>query len=106
VVAAGQQHESAGVIENVRRIPKHPILIGVVVDRVSAARRILNPDAVMQVTRCSVVAQLPGHTAVLKTRHNGVETSAVHGCFALLENGAILRVEIDYAGSAESKLRG
>src|SRR5439155_23099966 len=34
VITAGQQYESAGVIDNVRRIPKHSILIGVVVERV------------------------------------------------------------------------
>src|SRR5207253_11454554 len=105
VVAAGQQHDSAGVGENVGRISKHFVLIGVVVDRVDGARRILDPDAVVQVIRGEVITLLPRHTAVLKTRHDRVEASAVDRCFALLENGAGLRVNIDYAGCAKSELR-
>src|SRR4029077_13750055 len=73
VVAASEQHESAGVVENVRRVPKHSILIGVVVDRVGGARRILDSDAIMQVTPGDVIIHLPRHTAVLKTRPDGVE---------------------------------
>ena len=104
MVAAGQQHESAGVVDNVRRISKHSILIGVVVDWVGAARWILDPDAVVQITPGPIIIQFPSHTAVLKARHNGVEASAVDRCVALLENGAALRVNIDYAGIAKSKL--
>src|SRR5205807_441840 len=106
VVAAGQQHESAGVVENVRRVPKHSVLIGVVVDRVGRARRILDADAVMQITPGDVIIHLPRHTAVLKTRHDGVEASAIDRCVALLENGAVLHVDIDYSGIAKSELCG
>src|SRR5439155_10607825 len=35
-----------------------------------------------------------------------VEASAVDRCFALLENGAVLRVDIDNAGGAKSELCG
>src|SRR5204862_4153901 len=104
MVTAGEQHESAGVVENVRRVPKHSVLIGIVVDRVGGARRILDPDAVVQITPGDIIIQLPGHTAVLETRHNGVEASAIDRCIALLENGAALRMDIDYAGVAKSKL--
>ena len=98
--------EFTGVVDNVRRVPKHSILIGVVVDRVGGARRVLNPDAVMQVTPGDVIIHLPRHAAVLKTRHDSVEASAIDRCVALLENGAILRVDIDYARIAKSELRG
>src|SRR5882724_274931 len=104
VITAGQQYESAGVVDNVRRIPKHSILIGVVVDRISGTRWILDPDAVMQVTPGDVIIHLPRHTAVLKTRHNCVEASAIDRCIGLLENGAALRMDIDYARIAKSKL--
>src|SRR5206468_4256567 len=104
VVAAGQQHESAGVVENVRRVPKHSILVGVVVNRVGGARRIFDPNAIMQITPGEVIIQLPRYTAVLKTWHNCVEASAIDGCVGLLENGAALCVNIDYARIAESKL--
>src|SRR4030095_15300753 len=104
VVAAGEQHDSAGVVENIRRVPKHSVLIGVVVDGVGGARRILDPNSIMQITRGNVVIQLPRHTAVLKTRHNRVEASAIDGCIALLENGTALRMDIDYAGRAKSEL--
>ena len=51
-----------------------------------------------------VIIQFPRHTAVLKTRHNRVEASAIDRCVALLENGAALCVNIDYARIAKSKL--
>src|SRR5206468_2188289 len=105
VVAAGEQHESAGIVDNVRRVPKHSILIGVVVERVSAARGILDPDAVVQVTPGDIITRLSSHTAVLKTRHNRVEASAINRCIPLLENGAVLCVDIDYTSIAKSKLR-
>src|SRR5438876_7563292 len=105
VVAAGQQYEPAGVVDNVRRIPKHSILIGVVVQRVGASRGILDPDAVVQVTPGPIIIQLPSYTAVLEARHDRVEASAIHRCVALLENGAALCVDIDYAGIAKYKLR-
>jgi hypothetical protein len=105
VVTAGQQHESAGVIDNVRRIPNILILIGVVVDRVGAARWVLDPDAIVQITSCPIIIQFPSHTAVLEARPNRVEAPAVNRCVALLENGAILCVNIDYARIAKSKLR-
>ena len=104
MVAAGQQHESAGVVDNVRRIPKHSILIGVVVERIGGARRVLDPDAVVQITPGPIIIQFPSHTAVFKARHNGVEASAIDSCVALLENGAALRMDVDYAGIAKSKL--
>ena len=66
VVAAGQQYESASVIDNIRRVPKHPIFIGVIVDRVGGARRILDSYAVVQITSGDVIIRLPRHTAVLK----------------------------------------
>ena len=106
VVPAGEQYQSAGVIENVGGISKHFVLIGVVVDRVGGARGILDPDAVVQVIRGVVVIQLPGHTAVLNAWHYRVEASAIDRCFALLENGAVLCVDIDHAGRAKSELCG
>src|SRR5436189_4256126 len=104
VITAGQQYESAGVIDNVRRIPKHSILIGVVMERISAARWVLDPDAIVQITPGPIIIQFPSHTAVLKARHIGVEASAIERCVALLESGAVLRVDIDYASIAKSKL--
>src|SRR5437667_8249847 len=58
----------------------------------------------MQVIRGEVIIQLPRHTAVLETRHDRVEASTVDRCFALLENGAGLRVDIDYTGRPKSEL--
>ena len=81
-------------------------MIGVVVERVGAARGILDPYAVVQVTPGTIIIHLPRHTAVLKTRHDRVEASTIDRCVALLENGAVLRVDIDYASIAKSKLRG
>ena len=65
---------------------------------------IFDPDAIVQITPGPIIIQFPSHTAVLKARHNGVEASAVNRCVALLENGAALRVNIDYARIAKSKL--
>src|SRR5438445_10420843 len=73
-------------------------------ERVGAARGIFDPNTVVQITSGDVIIQLPRHTAVLKTRHNGVEASAIDGCVALLENGAALCVNINYARIAKSKL--
>src|SRR5439155_7050951 len=98
-------HESTGVVNNLRRVTKHPVLIAVVVNRVGRARRILDSDAIVQVTPGNVIIQLPRYTAVLKTRHNCVEASAIDRCIGLLENGAALRMDIDYARIAKSKLR-
>src|SRR5262249_1503748 len=105
VVAAGQQHESARVVDNVRRIPKHSVLIRVVVDGVRGGRRIFNADAVMQITRRAVVAHLPSHIAVFNAWHDGIEASAIDRCVALLESGTALCVDVDYAGGTKSKLR-
>src|SRR5947207_3389552 len=74
-------------------------------DRVGGARRILDPDSVVQVTPGDVVIHLPRHAAVLKTRHDRVEASAINRCIALLENGAVLCVDIDHASIAKPKLR-
>src|SRR5207247_11253853 len=68
------------------------------------ARRILDSDALVQVPPGNVMMQLPRYTAVLKTRHNCVEASAIDRCIGLLENGAALRMDIDYARIAKSKL--
>ena len=73
-------------------------------DRVGGARRILDPNSVVQVTPGDVIIQLPRYTAVLKTRHDRVEASAIDGCVALLENSAALRMDVDYAGIAKSEL--
>src|SRR5437762_12451595 len=75
-------------------------------DRVGGARWILDPDAIVQVTPGDVIIRLPRHAAVLKTRHNGVEASAINRCVTLLENSAVLRVDIDYAGITKAELRG
>src|SRR5258707_14754300 len=66
--------------------------------------RLLIRMAVARFTACDEIVLVPRHTAVLKTRHNGVEASAIDRCVALLENGGVLRVDIDYAGVAKSKL--
>src|SRR5439155_2875958 len=65
----------------------------------------LDADAVVQVIRCDVIVEFPGDAAVFDTRHDGVETSAIHRGFALLEDGAVLRVNVDYASRAKAELR-
>src|SRR5207244_13231960 len=72
--------------------------------RIGRARRILNTYPLSQVTPGDVIIHLPRHTAVLKTRHNCVEASAIDRCIGLLENGAALRMDIDYARIAKSEL--
>src|SRR5262249_44262463 len=105
VVTAGKQYESAGIVDDVRRIPKHSILVGVVVERIGAARWVLDPDTVVQVTPGPIIIQLPFHTAVLKARHNRVEASTIDRRITLFENGAALRVNVDHPGRSKSKLR-
>src|SRR5262249_20272265 len=95
----------AGIVDDVRRIPKHSILVGVVVERIGAARWVLDPDTVVQVTPGPIIIQLPFHTAVLKTRHNRVEASTIDRRITLFENGAALRVNVDHPGRSKSKLR-
>src|SRR5207253_7847576 len=95
---------AAVVVGRVRRLPNLLVLIGVVWDRVARARRFLMAAAVMRISPGDVIIHLPRHTAVLKTRHNCVEASAIDRCVALLENGAVLRVDVDYARIAKSKL--
>src|SRR6202008_496382 len=90
----------------VRRIPEHSVLIGVVVERIGAARGILDPDAIVQISPGPVIVHLPRYTALLKARLNRVEASTVDRRVALLESGAALCVNIDDACIAESKLRG
>ena len=60
----------------------------------------------MQVTPGDVIIRLPRYTAILKTRRDGVEASAIDRCVALLENSAVLCVDIDYASIAKAELRG
>src|SRR4029077_17918433 len=64
------------------------------------------PDAVVQITPGPIIIQFPRHTAVLKTRPNGVEASAINRCIGLLENGAALSVNVDHARVAKSELCG
>src|SRR6266581_6697470 len=74
-------------------------------DRIAASRRILDADTVMQVIRCDVIVEFPGNAAVLEAWHDSVETSAIHGGFALLKDGAVLRVNVDHTGGAKAELR-
>src|SRR5256885_15717701 len=55
--------------------------------------------------RCVLIFRFPGAAAVFDTRHDRVETSAIYGGFALLKNGAALRVNVDHAGGAKPELR-
>src|SRR5205823_1893910 len=91
--------------KDVGGISEELVLICVVVDWVAAPGRILNADAVVQVIRCDVIVEFPGDAAVLETWHDGVETSAIHGGFALLEDRAVLRVNVDDTGGAKAELR-
>src|SRR5207244_13132719 len=70
------------------------------------ARWIFDPGAIEKDTHGDVITRLPRHAAVIKTRHNGVEASSRHRCVALLENSAVLRMDIDYAGITKAELRG
>src|SRR5207247_8717399 len=47
----------------------------------------------------------PVDTALFETLHDSIETSAIHRGFALLEDGAVLRVNVDYASRAKAELR-
>ena len=105
MVPAGEERHSARRVKNVRKIAEQFVLIGVVVDRIAAARRIFDADAIVQITHRDVGIELSGHSAVLKARHNRVETSAIHGGFALLKDGAVLRVNVDHASGAKAELR-
>src|SRR5213075_3173372 len=105
MVPADEKNKPAGVVENIGRIAEQFVLVGIVMDRVAASSRILDADAVVQVIRCDVIVEFPGDAAVLDTRHDRVETSAIHGGFALLKDGAVLRVNVDYASRAKAELR-
>src|SRR5438477_5326352 len=105
MVPTDEKDQPAGVVKDVRGISEELVLICVVVDWVAASSRILNADAVVQIVRCNVIVEFPSDAAVLETRHDRVETSAVHGGFALLKDGAVLRVNVDHTGGAKAELR-
>src|SRR5439155_4572087 len=105
MIPADEQHQSARLVKDVGRIGEQFVLVGIVMDRVAASSRILDADAVVQVIRCDVIVEFPGDTAVFETWHDGIETSAIHRGFALLEDGAVLRVNVDYASRAKAELR-
>src|SRR5204863_301162 len=81
------------------------VLVGIVMDRVTASTRILDADAVVQVIRCDVIVEFPRDAAVFDTWHDGIEASAIHGGFALLKDGAVLRVNVDHTRGAKAELR-
>src|SRR5205823_7601439 len=105
VIAAHEKREAARFIKDVGEIAEQFVLIGVVVDRIAAAGRIFNPNAVMQITGRNVGAEFSGHVPELEARLDCVETSHVDGSFACLEGGSALRVDVDYAGVAKTELR-
>src|SRR5438046_10618004 len=74
--------------------------------RCGCARWIVDSNATIRVAAAALSIRLPRHAALLKTRHNGVEAPAIHRCVALLENSAVLRMDIDYAGITKAELRG
>src|SRR5205823_14959849 len=105
MVSTYEQHQSARRVEDEGRITEQFVLVGIVMNRIAAASRILNADAIVQIVRCDVIVEFPSDAAVLETWHDCVETSAIHGGFALLKDGAVLRVNVDHTGGAKAELR-
>ena len=105
VVAASQQYESAGIANDMR---KNTQTLGAVRYRRGSGWRYVSDfrfRPVVQITHDNVIIQLPSHTAVLKARHDGIKASTVHRRVTLLKNGAVLRVNVDYARGTKSELR-
>ena len=105
VIAANKQRHSAGFVDYVREIAEKLVLIGVVMNRATAARRIFNADAIVQIIFRDVIAELPDHPAALEALHDGIETADADRRFVTREDRPVFRVNVDHAGVAKSELR-
>ena len=72
---------------------------------IRTSRRILDSDAVMQVTFGEVIGQLSNDPTTFKTFHERVEAADEDGSFVAGEHGAILGVNIEDPGRAKTELR-
>ena len=106
MIAACEQRNPAGVVDDVGKITENFVLIGVVVDRIAAAGGIFNADAIVQMTRRYVIAEPPDHATALETLHDRVETAHVDGSFVAGEDSAVFCVNIDHTGRAKPELCG
>ena len=104
VIVPGQKREAAGVVDDIRNVSELFELIGVVVDRVAASRRIFNTDAIVQITLGDVITELSGHAAALEAFHKGVETADIDGSFTANETRAVLGVNVDHSGFTKTEL--
>ena len=105
MIAANKQRHSAGFVDYVREIAEKLVLIGVVMNRATAARRIFNADAIVQIIFRDVIAELPDHPAALEALHDGIETADADRRFVTREDRPVFRVNVDHAGVAKSELR-
>src|SRR5260370_38720706 len=105
VITAQHQNESTRIVDDIREVIEGLKLIGIVVDRIAAARWIFDAYAVVEITSRHVVSQPSADTTVFEARHDGVEAPNLDRGLTTGELRSCFSVNIDHPGSPESKLR-
>src|SRR4030095_5438858 len=105
VIAAQHQNEPTRIIDDIGEVIEVLELIGIVVDWITASRRVFNPDTVVKIAADAVIGQLSSDTAIFEARQDGVEAANLERSFATRELRSGLGMNIDYSGSPEAKLR-
>src|SRR5262249_31723481 len=101
-----EEADSAGVVDEVRRISEQLALLGAIMNCAITRSGILDAEIALKITPGEEIAPLPDSAAELQGGFDRTETAAVHRQFIVNLLAAVLGRDVDDSGGAKAVLRG
>ncbi len=102
---AADEDQARGRIDDGGEIDEALALIGVVVDRAAAGRRVLDAEIAAEVAAGDEILRLANGAAVFEARRHGAVAAAIDADAAAVVEGIRLGLDIEHAGGAQAVLR-